>query len=372
MFTRARTVGHVGGIAIRIDATWAVIAALIALSLWAQYADRSDVGAWPAVAMGIVGALLFFASVLLHELGHALEARRHGLEVRGITLFLFGGVTESSFRFRSPADELVMVAAGPLTSFVLAAAFGAVAWGADALGVTVVAVVAGTLAWVNLALGLFNLVPGAPLDGGRLLQAVVWRATGDRTRSMVLAATVGRVIGVGFAVAGAALFLFLPGGVIDGAWLALVGWFLYRTATAEAAWALVEGALAATTVGALVPDHARTLSPAATVRDAEIALLGARDDDVVAVVDHGHVEGVVATRKVEAIPPAARPEHGVVEVVEPVRPDLRLDAGREATVLLEMEPTVPVVVQAAGRDVGVVTPARAIALARRRRALSAG
>ena len=365
MLTKAWTITHVRGIAIRIDASLGLIAALIAFSLWARFDQAADVGTWPAVVMGLVATALFFSSLLLHELGHAVEAQRHGLEVRSITLFLFGGVTESSFRFRRPTDELVMVAAGPATSFALAGLFAVVGWWAGVVGITVVTAVAGTLAWVNLVLGLFNLVPGAPLDGGRILQALIWQATGDRRRSMELAANVGRAIAGVFVGLGLALFLFAPGGGIDGAWLALIGWFLYRSAGAEVAFARLEGMLTGLPVRRLVPEGPGPLPPSATVYDAEMALVGARGDDVLAVVDHGRVVGLVEADRLPAVPTERRAVLPVTTVVRSVDGVARIDGDGDATALLELPPDEPLIVVAAGHDLGAVTPSRAIGIARR-------
>ncbi len=366
MFARTKTVAHVHGIAIRIDATWVVIAALIGASLWARFSERPHVSPWAAPVMALVGAGLFFGSLLLHELGHALEAQRHGLEVRSITLFLFGGVTESSFRFRRPADELVMVAAGPATSFALSGLFGVVAWWAGAVGVEAVAAVAAVLAWVNLALGAFNLVPGVPLDGGRILQALVWRATGDRRRSMVVAAGVGRAIAAGMIGVGAALLLVVPGGAVDGLWLALIGWFLRRSATAEASFARLEGTLAGMALRDLLPPRPRPLDPWASVHDAELALVGAHDDDLLCVIDHGAVRGVVDVERLRSVPVAQRAAVPVSAVTEPAAGLRRVDGDADAACLLELPPSVPLVVVAGGHELGVVAPSRAVAVARRR------
>jgi CBS domain-containing protein len=291
--------------------------------------------------------------------------------VRSITLFLFGGVTESSFRFRTPGDELVMVAAGPATSFALAAVFGVVAWWAGAVGVAVVAVVTGTLAWLNLALGLFNLVPGAPLDGGRILQALIWRATGDRRRSMEVAGNVGRAIAGLLIGGGLALFLLVPGGGIDGAWLALIGWFLYRSAGAEIAFVRLEATLAELRVDRLVPDGPGPLPPSASVHDAELALVGARTDDVLAIAEHGRVVGIVEVERLRAVPTHQRTLVRIGAVSVPADGLVRVDGGADATGLLELPPDEPVVVVGDGHDLGAVVPSRAIGIARRVSSLAA-
>jgi Zn-dependent protease len=217
---------RIGGVDIRVDGSWLVIAALVTWSLWAQF---------HSIAMGLAAAVLFFASVLAHELAHALEARHRGIEVRSITLYLFGGATEMASEVRRPGDEFAVTAVGPWTSLVLGCAFGLVAFAADRKGGSASSVgqVAALLAWVNIVLAAFNLLPGAPLDGGRILDSIVWRVTGDRVRARRISTGAGRLIGSGLIILGIAMSLFMGDGLFQGVWLALIGWFLMQAATAE-------------------------------------------------------------------------------------------------------------------------------------------
>jgi Zn-dependent protease len=226
-----RTVARVGGVDIRVDRSWVFIAVLATWSFWARFQDER--GAAVALVMAIVAAVLFFGSILAHELAHALEARHRGIEVRSITLYLFGGATETASEARRPGDEFAVTAVGPWTSLVLGCAFALLASGADEVGLTAPGQVAALLAWVNLVLAFFNVLPGAPLDGGRMLDSLVWRVTGDHRRARRVATGAGRVLGSALVALGLFEVVAVSGGVVDGLWLALVGWFLVQAAAAE-------------------------------------------------------------------------------------------------------------------------------------------
>jgi Zn-dependent protease len=226
MAVTPRTVVRIAGVDVRVDRSWLIIAALVTWSFWSRLGS---------IVTAVVAAALFFASLLAHELAHALEARHRGIEVRAITLYLFGGATEMSAEVKTPGDEFAVTAVGPWTSIVLGCAFGLVAFGADRMGQTAsdVGQVAVLLAWVNLMLGFFNLLPGAPLDGGRILDSAVWRVTGDRARARRISTGAGRLLGYALITLGFVLWLFVSDGLVQGAWLALIGWFLAQAAMAE-------------------------------------------------------------------------------------------------------------------------------------------
>jgi Zn-dependent protease len=227
----ARTVLRIGGVDVRVDASWFVIVALVVWTFWSRFdAGRATLD---ALAMALVAAFLFFASVLAHEIAHALEARHRGIEVRSITLYLFGGTTEMASEVRRPGDEFAVTAVGPWTSIVLGCAFGLVAFAADRTAASAVGEVAALLAWVNLVLAFFNLLPGAPLDGGRMLDSIVWRVTGDHARARRVSTGAGRLLGIALVLMGIGGALFVGDAVVEGLWLALIGAFLVVAATAE-------------------------------------------------------------------------------------------------------------------------------------------
>jgi Zn-dependent protease len=226
--------GRVAGIP--VGANWSVllIGALIAWSLATTILPAQAPGLGPAgywLAAGL-GAGLFLASLLAHELGHALVARRAGLRVRGITLWLLGGVAQLEDEPASPGDELRVALVGPGVSLALAVAFGLAAVGLGvAGGPAAVVAVAAWLAVGNTALALFNLLPAAPLDGGRVLRGLLWRRHGNRVRASVTATRAGQVVGAALIVYG------LVGAITDwgigSLWTALVGWFLTVAARQE-------------------------------------------------------------------------------------------------------------------------------------------
>ena len=202
----------VAGIPVRADATLLIIAGLLAWSFWARYSTVAS--RWGALVMALVATGLFLGSILAHELAHALEARYRGLHVRDITLYIFGGATRMTDEAACPGDEFALTVVGPGTSVVLGCAFGLVATGAGHLGLPAVAEVAGELGWLNFVLGVFNLLPGAPLDGGRILDSIVWRMTRDRARAARVSAVSGQVIGAALAALGAARPAGAAGGVL--------------------------------------------------------------------------------------------------------------------------------------------------------------
>jgi len=232
MAMNPRTVLRVGGTDVRVDASWVVIVVVF------TWFFSTILG---SVLEAAVASVLFFASVLGHEIAHALEARYRNIEVSSITLYLFGGATEMSSEARGPGDEFAVSAVGPWTSLVLGCGFGLIAFFADRARMTFVTDVAGVLAWMNLLLAVFNFLPGSPLDGGRVLDAVVWRLTGDRDRARRVSTGAGRLLGYLLIAAGLAEALF-AGDVVGGVVLGATGWFLAQAAVAERRRALLPAA----------------------------------------------------------------------------------------------------------------------------------
>jgi len=286
------TIGTLAGIEVRLHRSWAIIALLVAWSFWNRFV-LLGFGAISAVIMGVLGALLFFLSVLFHEFAHALEAQHRGVEVSGITLFLFGGVTEMSGQVRRPRDEFALTAVGPFSSIVLAAAFGLVAVYSGRLGFSAVAQVAGLLGWINLALGLFNLLPGAPLDGGRILRSLVWAVTGDRRRALRVAARMGQLIGALIASLGVLQLLLVPGGVVGGIWLVVIGGFLAVAAQGEIAQQSLGEALGGHTVGELLRREELASVRADTDLASAVERLRVAPESVLAVRDGSRTVGVL-------------------------------------------------------------------------------
>jgi Zn-dependent protease len=224
----AYSIGKVAGIEISIHYTWLFAVALIAWSLAAGYypADIPGLGVFTYWVIGVVSAVLLFASVLAHELMHSLVARTRGIRVDSITLFIFGGISNLASEPTAPGDEFFISVVGPISSFVLAAIFGMVAVALPQPGVA--GAVAGYLAVVNLLLGIFNLIPGFPLDGGRVFRSLVWGVTGSLRRATLVASYSGQ--GFGWLLILGGLLRLLGGDIFGGLWIAFIGWFLNSAA----------------------------------------------------------------------------------------------------------------------------------------------
>ncbi|HWH05952.1 MAG TPA: site-2 protease family protein, partial [Gaiellaceae bacterium] len=251
--------GRIRGIEIGFNWSLLVIAALITWSLAAAVFPSQNPGLDDGtyLAMALTAAVLFFVSILLHELGHAFQAQRDGMEIDGITLWLFGGVARFKGMFPSAGAEFRIALAGPAVSLVLGAAFVAVAVALD--GPAAVEGVAAWLGYINLALLLFNLLPALPLDGGRVLRSVLWHTRGDFGWATRVAASIGRGFGFLFIVGG--LALFIVHGAFSGAWLAFIGWFLLGAASAENRYLVVRQALQGLRVRDLMVREPVTVAP---------------------------------------------------------------------------------------------------------------
>ncbi len=229
------TIGAICGVPLRVHPSWLIIVGLATVSFQAQYGQLlqgrqlavNTPGLW---LLGFVTVLLLFGSVLLHELGHSLVALRHGVKVRSITLFLFGGVATIEKECRSALAALQVAAAGPAVSFALALGFFLLAQ----LGETVqpvAALVCRQLMILNLVLGIFNLMPGLPLDGGLIVKALVWHFSGSRRRGVQVAAAAGLALAITAMALG--LWFVLVWRTPSGLWLALLGWFGLEAASAQ-------------------------------------------------------------------------------------------------------------------------------------------
>ncbi len=225
---RARTtLFRLCGIPVYADTTWLFIALLVTWSLAtgvfpSSYPHLAGPVYW---AMGITGALGLFMSIVFHELAHSLVARSNGVPIRGITLFLFGGVAEMDAEPPSPRSELLMAAAGPLASILIAGVFFALH--RRIVPVTAPAAVRGVLGYlwtINLALAAFNLVPAFPLDGGRIFRSLLWRWKGSLVRATRIASFVGGAFGI--VLVGLGVYSFVRGSLINGIWWASIGVFL--------------------------------------------------------------------------------------------------------------------------------------------------
>lgn len=294
------TLGRFFGIPVGINWSWLIVFGLITWTLAETVFPSQNPGLEGGTywGMAVVASALFFLSLLLHELGHALQARRDGVEIEGITLWLFGGVAKFTGRIPSAGAEFRIAIAGPLVSLLLGLAFTAFAVLADFP--TEIDGVAAWLGYINLVLLAFNLLPAFPLDGGRVLRSLLWARKGDLERATGTAAGIGRTIA--FALIGLGVALLVVGNVVGGIWMAFIGWFLLQAGGAEAR----QVTLAERLEGVLVRDL-MTASPVTVPAD---LALGDFVDRVVwserfttyPVVQDGSPVGLLPFRRVAEVP----------------------------------------------------------------------
>jgi Zn-dependent protease len=220
--------GRIFGVPVEVNISWILVFLLLTHLLAGEFEDARL--RWPMAqrwSVAMITVVLFFLSVLLHELSHSVMALSKGIPVRGITLFIFGGVSRLDKEPERPLIEFMVAAVGPLMSIALAAVLGGI-WFLMGRGDSPVEVVLVLLMWTNLSLGVFNLVPGYPLDGGRLLRAGIWGLTGNHRKATRISSGMGLLVGGGMLLGGISLAVFLE--PVDGAWLAIVGAFLFSMA----------------------------------------------------------------------------------------------------------------------------------------------
>ncbi len=322
---------RIAGVDIVADWSLMVIFALVALNLGLGVLPRWH-PAWSPLlvwSVAIVAAVLFFASIVLHELSHALVARATGTEVDRITLFLFGGMAHLSSEPRSPKAEFLMAAVGPLVSLLIgiAATFagGLLAHDAMPLAMTQpenvyahLGPLATLLLWLgplNILLALFNLVPGFPLDGGRVLRAVLWWGTGDLRKATRWASGAGRLVGVGLIVWG--LVTVFGGAFLSGLWLGLIGWFLYGAAAGSYQQVVLHDALDHVPVSRIMRSRMESVSPDSLVDDLVDDLLMESDQQAFPVVQQGAMVGLVSSKDVRRVPRSDWPTTPVRQIMTP-------------------------------------------------------
>jgi|SRR5690242_4926613 Zn-dependent protease len=328
MFDGNFSIGRYGGVEVRLN--WSLIA-VVALIVW-SLAD----GVFPSqnpglshntyLGMGIVAAVLFLASILLHELGHSWVARHEGIEVDSITLWLFGGVSQFKSQFKSPGAEFRTAVTGPLVSIVLGVVFVLIA---VAHPPSYVDGVAAWLGYINLILGVFNLIPAAPLDGGRVLHAALWRAKGDFAWATRISSEIGQ--GFGYLLIGLGLVMFFFQGSFSGAWLAFVGWYLLHAAKAEARYVATEQALRGLRVRDLMVRNPVTVDADSTLGRFMDDVAGSHRFTTYPVLDAGRPVGLLPFASVARVPRSESETRRVEDAMVPLE---------QVAVLTEDEPAV--------------------------------
>lgn len=343
-------IGAPFGIPLLVHGSWFPAAVLLAFHF--ALTVYSDEGVSVAAVLAVASTLLFFASLVAHELGHATVARSLGIGVRDITLFIFGGVAGIVREPSRPAQEVVIAAAGPVVSAVL----GGIALAAASLADGVLYRLLWTLGAANLVLALFNLLPGFPLDGGRLLRAAIWSRSGDPHGAALAAGRAGQGIGLLMASGGVVAFVagsagprgFLSDGGPEGLWLAAVGGFLFVLATASRRAAEVASRFGGGSAESWGRPFAGTLAPDTPASEA------GPDGGPYAVADEGRLAGILLPGAVDGRPPGT----AVRDLMVPWTPRRSFPATRPLTRALERMAVegVLVLVNEEGGVVGVLDP----------------
>ncbi len=320
--TRSFRIARVFGIDIEVDYTWFIIFALI---VWLLASPRGplaaglpDLGTGIRLLVAVFAALLFFLSVLLHELSHSVVALRNGLPITGITLFVFGGVSKLAEEPQTPGIEFKMAIAGPLASFALAGIFFGLAVAVhDGSAGPTFARVFGYLAFVNALLGVFNLLPGFPLDGGRVLRAALWQGTHSLQRATRIAAGVGQALGALLILGGVFQLLALrdPGGL----WLALIGWFLSNAAQSSYQQVVVRQMVVGVPVSDIMTRDVHSVRADMTIDDLVHEQVMTHSHPAYPVFDDSRLLGLITLADIRQVPRERRPYVTAGEVVPPLR-----------------------------------------------------
>jgi Zn-dependent protease len=322
------------GIDVLVDWSWAFIVLLMTWNVSAVFAHwHPDWGTFGAFALGLTASLLFFLSVLLHELAHALVAISQNMGVRSIRLFLFGGVSNIEREPPSAMAELLMAAVGPAVSLGIGINLMILNWlllptidpAAPFETISRLGPLQTVLLWlgpINVMVGVFNLIPGFPLDGGRILRAALWAAWGDLERATYWAASIGRGVGWGFVVLGIALFFgahlpFFGGGPVSGLWLAFIGWFLATAAQRSYEAQRIQEALEGVTVSQLMRRDVPSVPPSTSASALVDQWFLRSGDHAYPVVDGDRFVGLVCPGDVRKIPPPEWPTTPVSSIMTP-------------------------------------------------------
>lgn len=309
--------GTFRGIPVGLHWSMSLVFALLTISLATAFfpmthEDLPEIAYW---IMAVVCAVLFFTSILLHELGHSLVAIRNGIPVNGITLFIFGGVAQIGGRAPSAMVELKVAAAGPLVSFALGGIFLLLGWVTG--DIALISAPATWLGTLNLTLAVFNLLPGFPLDGGRILRALVWKFTGSEDRAAQVALVSGQLLAFGMMGLGA--YMAFTGNISNGLWLVFLGWFLQNAAVSEAQGSRVEIALRGVTVAQAMGPRERFVPSWTKLSQLVEEYVLARGESYFVVMDDDIPRGVVTLADLGKVPQERLAWEPVANVMTPWR-----------------------------------------------------
>lgn len=312
MMGGAFNLGKIFGIRFRLHYSWFIIFILITFSLSWQYFPLVYPG-WNKLLYWIVGiftSLLFFASVVAHELAHSLVGRANGIPVKSITLFIFGGIAHMTREAARHGAELKMAVAGPASSLAIGGLFFLLHLLMRGISEPVMAM-AFWLAQVNTILAIFNLVPGFPLDGGRVLRSLLWRFSGDYKRSTRIATRVGQGVGYLFILAGILIVFLFPQQWFSGLWLAFIGWFLSTMASASYRQAQWQRALQGVTVSEMMTSDCPAVPSNVIVNHLVQEYIFSRGHRCFLVVDEGELKGILTLQNIKSV---AQPKWEVTQL----------------------------------------------------------
>jgi Zn-dependent protease/predicted transcriptional regulator len=355
---RSFRIARIAGIPVGVSPWWLAIVALITWTLGASYFPEEvhGISSGASYALGLASALLLFASILAHEFGHAIVARRHGIAVEEIDLWLLGGVSRMHGEAHDPDDELRYALAGPAVTLVIAACFGVAVLLLPSSTPAVVRALVEYQALVNGMILVFNLLPAFPLDGGRVLRSLLWRRSGDFERSTATAASVGR--GFGYVMIFLGLLEFLGGGP-GGLWLVLIGVFVTMAAGQQAAGAQVQAALSGVHASDLMSTPVVSIPErTSTAQAVSDYFLPYRYTSFPVIDVQGRVRGLVSVKQIESLTHQQRAASRVAEIADR-DPDLIVGEGEDIVTLLERPAFArvgrAVVVDESGAPVGLVS-----------------
>jgi Zn-dependent protease/predicted transcriptional regulator len=360
MFGKQLNLFKLFGFQVKIDFSWVFIAVLIAWSLSTglfpfQYKGFSTRTYW---IMGIIGVLGLFLSIIIHEFAHSLAARRYGMHMKGITLFIFGGMAEMSDEPPSPRAEFMMAVVGPVTSILLAGVFYVIYIASATQGQpNPVNGVVQYLAFINALLAAFNVVPAFPLDGGRMLRSVLWGVKGDLRWATRVSARIGS--GFGILLIGFGIFNVFAGNFIGGMWWFLIGMFLYSAAKMSYQQLLTRRALEGESVRRFMKSDPITVPPDMTIKQLVEDYVYAFHHKLYPVVDgSGRLDGCITTQQIKEVPREEWNQKRVGDLKNPCSGENTLSADTdavEALSLMNRTGASRLMVTENGRLVGVVT-----------------
>ncbi|QIR36919.1 site-2 protease family protein [Tolypothrix sp. PCC 7910] len=362
-------VGNLFGIPFYIHPSWFVVLGLVTWTyssgLMGQFPQLSG---GLALVLGLMTALLLFASVVAHELGHSFVAIRQGIDVKSITLFIFGGLASLEKESKTPGEAFWVAIAGPLVSLLICGLTTGIGYATAATGP--LAAILGVLAAVNLALALFNLIPGLPLDGGNILKALVWKITGNPYKGVTFASRVGQIFGWVAIASGLLPILFF--GSFANIWNLLIGFFLLQNAGNAAQFAKVQEKLTGLTAADVVTPNSPIVSANLTLREFadERILSGEQWHRFLVTDDEGQLVGAIAAHDLRTIPTTEWSDTQVQQVMRPIAESTTVQSDKplvEVVQLLEQQQISALpVIRENGVLVGILEKAAIIQLLQRR------